>query len=183
MHERERPDAQAVIVVDLQTDMFASPFLPRIHDADAIVDRVRSVIAWARRTGRKVVFIRHDGPPGDPLAPNEPGWPLWPALGRNDDEPIFSKTVGDAFSQPRLVDWLAREGVETVIFVGAQSDFCVAATVRGALERRLRVYVVGDAHSTWDAEGETAQRIVARHNVAFANAGASVIDTATITRL
>jgi nicotinamidase-related amidase len=181
MSMAEPSDTAVVIVVDLQTAMFSGVLLPPIHDADALVERVRSVIDWARRSGHPVAFVRHDGPSGDELAPGEPGWPLWPALGRAESEPIFSKTVGDAFSEPALGDWVAQRGAHDVILLGAQTDECIAATVRGALERGLGVSVVDDAHSTWDSNGESAAAIVARYNVGFAAAGARVLTTEALT--
>ena len=42
-------NAQApVIVVDLQTGMFDGRVAPPLHDAEGIVRRVRSILAWAR---------------------------------------------------------------------------------------------------------------------------------------
>lgn len=174
-----RPGAP-LIVIDLQTDMFSGANLPPIHDADPLVERVRALLAWARRSGRKVAFVRHDGPPGDPLARGEPGWPVWPALGQADDEPTFGKTEGDAFTNGDLLAWVAGLGAGQVILAGAQTDCCVAATTHGALARGLAPLVVADAHSTWGSGGETAPQIVARHNAAFAGAGAEVIGTAEL---
>ena len=170
-----------MIVIDLQTGMFDGVAEPPIHGAAALVERVRAVLDWARRTGRKVAFIRHDGPKGDPLAPGAAGWPVWPALGQADDEPTFAKRVGDAFSQPALVDWLANQGAVEVVLLGAQTNECVASTVRGALERGLQVTVVADAHSTWDFGGETADQIIARHNAAFEGVGARLVTTTALT--
>lgn len=178
----ERASAKvALVVIDLQTDMFESAFMPPVYDADGLVERTRAMLDWARRSGHKIGFVRHDGPPGDPLAPGEPGWPLYEGLGRLDGEPIFSKRVGDAFSEPEIGAWLEKNGIDTVVFVGAQSDFCVNATVRGALARGLNVTVVSDGHSTWDLNGETAADIIARHNREFAQAGATLVDSGTLT--
>jgi nicotinamidase-related amidase len=57
----------------------------------------------------------------------------------------------------------------------------VAATTGGALARGLKVTVVGDAHSTWPWNGETAEEIIDRQNRAFAEAGAKVVTTAELT--
>jgi len=168
-----------VLVVDLQTGMFDGLAEPPIHDADRVAGNTRAVIAWARRTGRKLAFVRHDGSPGDPLAPGKPGWPVWPALGQAESEPTFSKSVGDSFSNPALGEWVA--DAPDVVVLGACSDQCIAATVKGALARGLAVTVVGDAHSTWPYGGETAAEIIARHNREFAAAGATVVTTADLT--
>src|SRR5579871_1425430 len=113
--------ASVVIVVDLQTGMFDGVAEPPIHDADGVAERARQVIGWARRTGRPVAFIRHDGPAGDSLAPGAAGWPVWPALGQAPDEPTFSKTVADAFSNAALSDWVAAAGAGRVVVLGAQT--------------------------------------------------------------
>lgn len=172
----------AVLVVDLQTGLIDGVAEPPIHDASQVIERAKSVIAWARQGGRKVGFVRHDGPAGDSLAPGAPGWAVWPALGQAADEPTFSKQVGDAFSQPALGEWLDAQGVGELILLGAQSDMCVAATLDGALKRGLKVTVVGDAHSTCDSGGETAAAIIARQNKTFADAGARVVSAAELTK-
>jgi nicotinamidase-related amidase len=181
MSEPGLADTAPLIVIDLQTGMFDGVFEPPIHDADGLVDRARAVIDWARRSGRKVAFIRHDGPEGDPLAPGAPGWPVWPALGQAGSEPTFGKRVGDAFSNVEFAEWVAGQGAGEVVLIGAQSDHCVAATVKGALAKGLAVTVVSDAHSTWDYNGETADAIIARHNVTFARDGAKLVTTETLT--
>ncbi|MFB9980031.1 isochorismatase family protein [Mesorhizobium kowhaii] len=174
-------DNAPLIVIDLQTGMFDGVHEPPIHEASAIVERARAVIAWARRGGRKVAFVRHDGPAGDPLAPGEPGWPVWPALGQAADEPTFAKSVGDAFSNAALGDWVAGQGAGAVVLLGAQTDFCVAATVKGAMARGLDVTVVSDAHSTLDNAGESARQIIGRHNGEFAEAGVNLVTTKALT--
>ena len=114
------PSAAApLIVIDLQTGMFDGRFDPPIHDADVIAERARALIGWARKAGRKVAFIRHDGPAGDPLAPGASGWPVWPQLGQAADEPTFGKTVGNAFSNAALAEWVAGQGAEDVLLIGA----------------------------------------------------------------
>jgi len=170
-----------VVVIDLQTGMFDGVATPPLHDAQGLTARVRAVTQWARRAGRGVAFIRHDGDPGDFLEPGADGWPVWAGLGQAADEPTFQKSVGDSFSQPAFVDWVAGQGAGEVILMGAQTDACVAATVKGAMERGLKVTVVGDAHSTWPWNGETAEQIIARHNALFAVAGARVVTAAELT--
>jgi len=176
------PSAAApLIVIDLQTGMFDGRFDPPIHDADVIAERARALIGWARKAGRKVAFIRHDGPAGDPLAPGASGWPVWPQLGQAADEPTFGKTVGNAFSNAALAEWVAGQGAEDVLLIGAQTDFCVAATVKGAFAEGLGVTVVSDAHSTLDSLEEKAPAIIARYNDTFAEQGARLATTAALT--
>lgn len=163
--------AAPIIVIDLQTAMFRGRGRP-LHDADGLVSRVRDLMAWARRSGRKIGFVRHDGPVGDQMEPGAPGWVVYPALGQGAGDPTFGKSVGNAFSNPHLVDWVAESG--EVVLVGAATDHCVAASVKGAMAAGLKVTVVSDAHSTG---GETAPAIIAEHNAAFAASGATLVTT------
>jgi nicotinamidase-related amidase len=181
MLEHRLADAAPIIVIDLQTGMFDGAVEPPIHDSAGLVDRVRAVMQWARRTRRPVAFVRHDGPQGDSLAPGAPGWPVWPALGQAEDEPTFAKSVGDAFSNAALAQWIADQGADEVVLLGAQTDHCMAATVAGAIKAGLKVTVVSDAHSTMDFAGETAEQIITRHNAAFATAGANLVTTRSLT--
>ena len=127
-----------------------------------------------------MAFIRHDGPEGDPLAPGEPGWPVWPPLGQAGDEPTFSKSVPDSFSNQKLGDWLAQIDAPEVILLGAQTNFCVAGTVQGALANGLKVTIVSDAHSTVDMPDEAATSIIDRYNAQFAEAGVNLMTTAEL---
>jgi nicotinamidase-related amidase len=178
---KHQPAATApVIIIDLQTGMFDGVFEPPIHDAAGLFARVRAVMDWARQGRRKIAFIRHDGAEGDPLAPGAPGWPVCPALGQARDEPVFSKCVGDAFSNPALSQWVADQGAGEVVLLGAQTDYCVAATVKGAAAAGLAVTVISDAHSTVDSTGEPAAAIIARHNAEFAAAGVNLMTAAEL---
>jgi nicotinamidase-related amidase len=177
MLERRPADTAPVIVIDLQTGMFDGVCEPPIYDSVALVARVRAVLDWARRGGRGVAFVRHDGPSGDPLAPGAPGWPVCPALGQAEDELTFAKNVGDAFSNPALAEWVARQGADEVVLLGAQTDHCIAASVKGAVDAGLRVTVVSDAHSTLGFGGESAEEIIGRYNAGFAKSGVNLVTT------
>lgn len=177
MADQVPPGRTAVLVIDLQTAMFDGVLTPPLHDADGLVARVRQILDWARASDRKIAFIRHEETEGEPLAKGAAGWPVWPALGQAEGEPTFPKSVGDAFSEPMLGVWLKSLEADSVILLGAQTDFCVAATVQGALAHGLAVTVVSDAHSTWESGGETAEAIIARHNATFAAAGVKVVAT------
>jgi nicotinamidase-related amidase len=180
MFERKPAQTAPVIVIDLQTGMFDGVVEPPIHDSAAIADRARAVMEWARRARRPIAFIRHNGPEGDPLAPGAPGWPVWPALGQAENEPTFAKNVGDAFSNAKFAQWVEEQGADEVVLLGAQTDHCVAATVKGAMKAGLKVTVVSDAHSTLDFGGETAQEIIARHNAAFVRDGVNLVTTQSL---
>jgi len=174
------PSKCALLVIDLQVGMFDGVREPPLDDHERLLARAKALIAWARERGHAVAFVRHDGAPGDGLAPGAPGWPVEPRLGQKTDEPTFAKSVGDAFSNPQLQAWLRERNVEAVILAGAQTDQCVKASLDGALRCGFGVTLASDAHGTWPWNGETAPQIIARHNALFAETGAKVATTAQI---
>ena len=172
-------DKAPIIVVDLQTGMFDGRVGPPLWDADGLVARVKTILAWARGTGRGVAFMQQNSPPPDQLSPGQPGFPIWPALGQAAGEPTFAKTVENSFTSAALRDWVKELGTDEVIVIGAATNHCVKSTVSGAIEQGLKVTVVSDAHSTGGRP--TAPGIIAEHNAAFAAAGANVVTTAELT--
>ncbi len=168
----------AVIVIDLQLGMMSGEGLPPLHGHEALLARTASVLDWARAGDLPVIFIQHNGKPGDILDPAKPGWVIHPAIAPLPGEPVLNKTVGDAFAETGLAERLKALGTDQVILLGAATDQCINATFKGAEARGLAITVVGDTHSTWPWNGETAEAIIARHNGLFRAAGATVVDTA-----
>jgi nicotinamidase-related amidase len=154
--------------------MFDGVAFGPLHDHERLIVNANRLAAWARSNGLPLAYVRHDGQPGEPIARGAAGWPIYPAVAPKDGEPIFEKSVGDAFSNPDLADWLRERKTGAVILAGAQTDECINATCRGALAAGLSVTIAADAHSTVPWNGETAAQIIDRHNRTFAELGARV---------
>jgi len=170
----------AVVVIDLQLGMMDGVAIPPFHDHEGMIARTQAVLAWARAEGLPVIFIQHDGEADDALARGKPGWAIHPAIAPIEGEAVLNKTVGDAFAETDLAARLEALGTRQVILLGAQTDQCVNATFQGAAARGLEITVVGDTHSTWDWDGETAEQIIARYNGLFRATGASVVTAAEL---
>jgi nicotinamidase-related amidase len=87
------PDA--LIVIDMQCGSFIDA--PPKHDAVGLVSRLNGLAAAVRRSGGSVIYIQHDGPPGDPHHPSQPGWHLLEELDVQPADTIVRKTACDAF--------------------------------------------------------------------------------------
>ena len=98
----------ALIVIDMQQGSFG-PATPR-HDAAGLVGRLNRLADAVRADGGAVIFIQHDGPPGDPHHPDSPGWRLLPDLDVRPDDTVIRKESCDAFLHTSLDDVPARAG-------------------------------------------------------------------------
>jgi nicotinamidase-related amidase len=157
----------ALIVIDMQQGSFglASPR----YDAVGLVGRLNFLADDVRAGGGSVVFIQHDGPPGDPHHPDAPGWHLLPDLHVRAEDTIIRKQSCDAFLHTSLDDFLRARAIDRVVVTGCATDYCVDTTVRSALGRGLPTIVPSDGHTTADRPHLPAARIIEHHNAIWAD--------------
>ena len=171
----------ALLIVDLQVAMFESESDPPIHDAHGLLQRASGLIARAREAGVPVIYVRHDGGPGDPLEAGRPGWDIHPVLEPAADETIVEKRAPDSFHNTELGEVLAEGGIDKLIIAGAQTDYCINATCRRAAALGYDTLLVADTHSTWGSGGKTAAQIIATYNAELGDLGVRLAPSGTVT--
>lgn len=157
----------ALIIIDMQLGSFG-PETPR-HDADGVVRRLNALAAATRGGGGAVVYVQHDGPPGDPHAPDAPGWRVLPTLERRETDLSVRKTTNDSFHDTELEDLLRARRISKLVLTGCATDFCVDSTIRAAVSRRFEICVPADGHTTADRPHLTASQIIRHHNYVWAD--------------
>jgi nicotinamidase-related amidase len=171
----------ALLIVDLQVAMFESESEPPIHNAHGLLQRAAALIAQARAAGVPVIFVRHDGGPGDPLEAGRPGWDIHPTLEPAPEETIVEKSWPDSFQETELREQLAERGITRLIIAGAQTDFCINATCRRAAALGYDTTLVADTHSTWGSKGKTAEEIIDEHNRDLSEGGVRLAESGSVT--
>jgi nicotinamidase-related amidase len=154
----------ALLAVDMQQGDFNRT--PR-YDAERLVSRLNSLAARIRSSGGIVIYVQHDGPPGDLHHPDEPGWQLLPDLTPQEDDLFVRKTCCDAFLNTGLDNLLKAHGVGQVIVTGCATDFCVDTTVRSAMAYGYPTIVPTDGHTTADRPYLSAIKIIEHHNAVW----------------
>lgn len=168
--------SKALVVIDVQKAMFdLAPY-----EGEAVVDRIASLIARARASGTPIFFVQHDGGPDDPFHAGRPGFPFHDKLTPQPGDDVTVKNHGSAFNRTGLDAKLKRAGVEKLVVCGMQSEYCVDAAVRGAVERGYRVVLVADGHSTVDSRVLTASDIIAHQNETLGGSYAQLVKAADI---
>jgi nicotinamidase-related amidase len=152
----------ALIIIDMQQGAFGEG--PPKHDAAGLIDRLNRLAAAVRARGGAVVFIQHDGPPGDPFHPDQPGWKLVEDLERHPADPVIAKKSCDAFLETALEEFLHRRAIDRLIITGWATDYCVDTTVRSALARGWPTIVPSDGHTAANRPHLPAEKIIAHHN-------------------
>ena len=136
-----RPNT-ALLVIDVQNGVVSS-----VHERDAVVANVGSLVEKARREKVPVVWVQHND---KGLARGSDDWRIVPELAPGDAEPLVDKSYGDSFEDTNLESVLSDLGVGRLIVVGAQTDACIRSTLHGAFARGYDATLVGDAHTTED---------------------------------
>lgn len=153
------PDSTALLVVDMQryfTKPCSHAYLPAVN---AILPRVRDIIAAFRKHRRPVIFSRHCHRPGEEGVLGI--W--WNDIIRDGTEesqldsrldtagsPILRKTRYSAFIGTDLYPRLWRMGVRTPVIAGVMTHLCCESTAREAFMRDLQPVVLMDATATQD---------------------------------
>lgn len=121
--------------------MFARFAVP--PNAEAAAGRWRTYYRrWSSMTGERL-----------PVAFTELVAPL-AAIAR--DDATFDKCTYSIFGAPAFEARLVRDGVDTVILAGVETDVCVLASVFDAVDRGYRVIVAADAVTSSSAAGHAA---------------------------
>ncbi|MDN4614652.1 cysteine hydrolase family protein [Leifsonia sp. F6_8S_P_1B] len=153
-----------LIVIDLQKGVLES-----CVDADGVVARTAALVDRARAAGTPVVWVQHEEE-GDLEHSTEP-WEFADALVPAAGETVVAKRYRDAFADTDLDEVLEGLDAARLVVAGAQSDFCIRTTTQSAAVRGYDVTLVGDAHTTTDAEWEgvtiSAEQIIAHTNRYF----------------
>lgn len=157
----------ALLVIDMQVGLF-TPDNPRF-DADNVVSRINGLIQAVRLRGGAVIFVRHNGKPGEELEPGTPGWEFLPELEQRKTDSVVEKAACDSFCRTELEALLRGLGIDTLLITGCCTDFCVDTTLRAAVSLGFEVWAASDAHTTADRPHQDAAAVIRHHNWVWEN--------------
>ncbi len=160
--------ADALVVIDMQAGSFG-PDEPARHDAEGLVARLNAVAKWVRARGGLVIWVQHNGPPGDRLEPGSDGWRILATLDQRPGDKTIGKTACDSFLGTGLEALLRRRTIGRVIVTGWATDFCVDTTVRSCTAKRFETWAPADGHTTSDRPHLSAAQVIAHHNYIWAD--------------
>ncbi|MEW9573493.1 isochorismatase family protein [Rhodanobacter sp. Si-c] len=152
--------ATAVLIIDLQPGVLEGCF-----DVAGVVARAGALVTRARHQGVPVVWVQHEEAE---MPHGSAAWQLMPGLVPAPGEAMIRKTCCDAFVGTSLHDVLDGLDAKRLVIAGAQSDYCIRATVQRAVTEGYSIVLASDAHTTADASfGDVAisgEQIVAHTN-------------------
>lgn len=151
----------ALMVIDVQVGV-----VEEAHRRDEVLTTINQLLEQARKSGTPVIYVQHEDPSGSgyDLEVGMPTWQIHPAIAPHEGETIIHKQASDSFHATTLQEILNAHGIKHLIVTGAQTNWCVNATVCRAIYLGYDVTLVSDAHTTTDCETLTAPQIIEFYN-------------------
>lgn len=182
------PQRAALLLVDFQEEQRQVPHYA-VAGFDAVLGNARRLLQAARQAGVPAIHTAYrrdfDASPPRLLEPRLPDGraffsdrdsplvALCPEVEPRPGEPVLFKNDASAFCEGELDPLLYEAAVEWLLIAGVWTEACIAATVRDAIARGLRVLLVKDACGS----GTLAMHQTGILNLANRLSGGAVADT------
>ncbi|NQZ31990.1 MAG: isochorismatase family protein [Oceanospirillaceae bacterium] len=157
---------QALIIVDMQQAPLSDPTK---YDTKGIINRINLLAKKVRKSHGSVIFIQHDGNAQEQLEPDTVGWQIVDTLIQHKTDTVIRKTTNDAFYKTPLGHFLQENNIDSLIFCGWATDFCVDTSVKAAISREYKVTVAADCHTLNDRDQIAAPDLINYFNALWAN--------------
>ena len=146
-----------LLVVDVQNLLVNDhPF----HEME-MLDTIRRLLAFCRKNSIEVIYVRHGEDKEGGLMPHTEAWQIHESVAPLEGERVFDKQRSSSFYKTGLKEYLREKGIETLIIVGMQTDFCINATVQAGFEHGFEMIIPENGNSTYDNRFMTAEYTLA----------------------
>ena len=158
---------KALLIIDMQRGDF--PPVKERYQPEETIDKIRQLAITFRNHGHLVIYIQHDGTAEGAFVPGTADWEIVPALSPLPTDLVISKTANDAFYNSELLATLRKHNIEELFITGSATDYCVDATVKGALTKDLGITVASDAHTSANRPHVPAAQLIQHYNWVWNN--------------
>lgn len=149
-----------LLVVDTQELVITK----ELYHYDQFIKNVQLLLKTAREKQTEVIYIRHDDGFGCALTKGAKGFSIIGEFQPKPGEVIFDKFVNSAFRDTGLVDYLKSKQEQQVMIVGAQTDYCIDATVKCGFEHGFEMIIPEGCNTTIDNEYMTGEQTCRYYN-------------------
>lgn len=147
---------KALLVIDTQEDYLGehAKMKANYQDIDLFFQRINAIQYSANLRGMKIIYIRQefDGVFGKMMSKVfMKGTTIIGTDGAKMDKRLhffsnieFTKDRGDAFTNPKLDEYLIENQIDELYLCGIDGEYCVFTTAKGALNRKYKVNIFVD---------------------------------------
>ncbi len=161
-----------LIIVDVQKAFDEWEAAGRRRNNPDALDRIADILADFRAKRAPVVHMRHASRnPASRFQADLPGFAVKDEVREQSGEPVLVKHVNSSFIGTDLEARLRRDNIDTVVIVGATTNYCVETTARMAGNLGFKAKLVRDATWAYDCKGVDGEHFSAEqvHAMTLAN--------------
>ncbi len=136
----------ALVVIDVQTLLVTE----QLYQKDLLIRNIKRLLAFCRDHGIEIIYVQHCDDPGDELEKGKPGWEIYHEVAPIKQERVFEKTRNSMFKDTGLKEYLQQSEITEIVLVGLQTEYCVDASCKAALEHGFHTIIPADCTSTCD---------------------------------
>lgn len=135
--------ADVLIVIDLQNGVCYSA--EHLDDLQNLLAKVNNRIALYREQQKPVIFVQHCD---EELVPKKELWAIHADLDVQEQDYLIRKEHANSFYKTNLKTVLDELAVQRIEFCGAQTEYCMDATIKFAHGLGYENFMVRNATST-----------------------------------
>jgi len=135
--------ADVLIVIDLQNGVCYSE--EHLFDLQNLLTKVNKRISSYRKSNKPIIFIQHCD---DDLVPEKELWAIHADLDVQEQDFFVRKTHANSFYKTNLKEILEQLSVHRIEFCGAQTEYCMDATIKFSHGLEYENFMVQKATST-----------------------------------
>ncbi|MDF2855147.1 MAG: cysteine hydrolase [Neobacillus sp.] len=152
---------QALLVIDAQQELIEGNENEKsVWNKEALVETINLVIESAKKADAIVVFVRDK----DVANGEGDGFQVHRGINVPPASEIFDKKATNSFYGTPLLGYLQDRGIEHLVIMGCQTEYCIDSAVRTATISGFDVTLVEDGHSTTGSSILNAEQMIAHHN-------------------
>ena len=149
-----------LLVIDIQKGITDD----ELYAYDTFMDRTVRLIDAARKNHVEVVYVQHDDGPGSGFSAGDTAFEIADQVAPEAGEKIFVKTASSSFTNRDFAAYMEKQEDKSLMIIGLQTNYCIDATVRSAVERGFRVIIPEGTNSTFDNEYMTGETTYLYYN-------------------
>ncbi|RUT36574.1 cysteine hydrolase [Paenibacillus zeisoli] len=147
--------ADVLIVVDLQNGVCYSK--EHLFGLEKLLTKVNERISLYRKLHKPIVFVQHCD---EELVPGEEQWAINAKLDVQTQDFLVNKIHANSFYRTNLKEILDQLNVHSIEFCGAQTEYCMDATIKFAHGLGYKNLMIKHATSTLNNSSMSAKETI-----------------------
>lgn len=143
-----------LVLIDTQLGLQETTFYGTERNNPEAEENCGRLLKHFRKKHLPIFHIKHNSTNlSSPLHPNKMGNEFHPAVQPMINEPVFEKTVNNAFIGTELEISLKAQDITDLVIAGLTIEHCISTSVRMASNLGFNVILVSDATAAFDKIG------------------------------